>query len=114
MSAERLPKRDPRHQQAVTELIELVRQHYPTATFTVEPGQDNPTATHIMATVDVDDPDEVTDLVIERESALQIDEGIPIYVIPVQTQERALAAMRRARARHQVRASIVEPVVPSA
>jgi len=40
---------------------------------------------------DVDDPDEVTDLTIERELALQADEGIPVYVIPLRTPARTEA-----------------------
>lgn len=95
MSNEAISFLDSRRQQAVTELTEMVKQHYPTASFVIGPGEDNPEATHIIATVDVDDPDEVTDLVIERELELQIDEGIPVYVIPIQTPERALATMRR-------------------
>lgn len=95
MTAESLAGLDPRRQQAVEELTEMNRLRYPTASFVVGAGQDDPQAIHIVATVDVDDPDEVTDLVIERELALQIDEGIPVYVIPVQTPERAHATMRR-------------------
>jgi hypothetical protein len=62
----------------------------------IGPAEDDPGVTHIHATVDVDDPDEVLELVIEREMAFQIEEGIPVYVIPIQPRERSLAAMRRA------------------
>jgi hypothetical protein len=79
---------DPRGQQAVTELTELIRQCYPSASFAVGPGEDDAAITHILATVDVDDPDEVTDLTIERELQLQIDEGVPVYVIPIRMPER--------------------------
>ena len=51
--------------------------------------------------VDVEDTDEVMDLVIERELALQIDEGIPVYVIPIQTPERTRATMRRVLAQRR-------------
>jgi hypothetical protein len=49
---------DPRRQHAVTELTELVRQRYPTASFEIGPGEDDSEATRITATVDLDDPDE--------------------------------------------------------
>jgi len=40
------------------------------------------------ATVDVDDPDEVVDLVIDRMLALQIDVGLSVHLIPIRTPER--------------------------
>jgi hypothetical protein len=42
----------------------------------------------LLAVADVDDPDEVGDLVVERVVALQVDEGIPLHVIPLRTPER--------------------------
>lgn len=99
MRKETMHPLDLRRQQAVTELTEMIKHHYPTASFAVGPGEDAPGAIHITATVDVDDPDEVTDLVIEREIELQVDEGIPIYVIAIQPPERARATMRRSLAR---------------
>jgi hypothetical protein len=106
MSKETLNPLDPRRQQAVTELIEMIKRHYPTASFVIGPGEDAPDATHIVATVDVDDPDEVMDLIIDREIELQVDEGIPIYVIPIQPAERAEGAMRRSRAQKRSRARL--------
>ena len=97
---------DPRLQRAVTELTEMIKHRYPTASFIVGPGEDTPDATHITATVDVDDPDEVTDLVIERELELQVDEGIPIYVIPIQPPERARATMQRSLAQKRLHAQL--------
>jgi hypothetical protein len=81
--------------QAVAELIEIIARHYPTASFAVHPGEDDPTATHITATVDADDPDEVLELVLERELALQLEQGIPVYVIPIRTPERTAALLDR-------------------
>jgi hypothetical protein len=47
----------------------------------VEPATDDPDITHLWAAVDdVDDPDEVVDLVIERALDLIVEEGIPVYV----------------------------------
>ena len=67
--------------------------------------------THITTTVDLDDPDEVVDLVIERMLELQIDEGLPVYVIPIRTAER-VAALRQ---QQHVRTRTVEqlPLPPA-
>jgi len=85
----------PRRQQAVNELIGLIRAHYPDASYAVGPGQDDPWSTYITAMVDLDDPDVVTDLTIERELELQIEVGIPVYVIPIRTPERAAKVLRQ-------------------
>ena len=87
---------DSRREEAIAELTGLVAAHYPSASFIIAPAEDNPGATHITAVVDVEDPDEVLDLVIERELAWQLEEGVPVYVIPVQPPARILDAVRRA------------------
>ena len=93
MSREYLKTLDAPRQEAVTQLTDLVRQHYPDATFTVAPGEEDPAITHILAMVDVDDPDEVTDLTIERELAF-LEQGMAVYVIPLRTPEREAALQR--------------------
>jgi hypothetical protein len=82
---------DPRMQAAIAEFKAMITATYPTATFALGRGEDEPEAVHLTATVDVDDPDEVVDLVIERMLTLQIEEGVPIHVIPVRTPERVAA-----------------------
>lgn len=86
---------DQARQSAVNELIGIIRQHYPAASFMVGPGEDDPAVTHITTTVDTDDPDEIVDLVIDRMLELQLDQGIPVYVIPIRTPERVGALRRR-------------------
>jgi len=93
-----LSRLDLPRQQAVAELTGLIKRRYPTASFAIGPGEDDPCGTHITATVDLDDPDEVTDLVIERELEYQIELGVPVYVIPIRTPER-VAKLRREQAR---------------
>jgi len=83
---------EPRLQQAVDEVRQTIRQRYPEARFTVARGIDDPIQVHLTTEVDVDDPDEVLDLVLERLLELEIDEGIPLYLIPIRTPERALAS----------------------
>jgi hypothetical protein len=87
---------DARMQQAVDEMTEAIRQRYPEASFEISRGIDEPEQVHLWTTVDVDDPDEVLDLVLERLLEMEIDEGIPLYVIPIRTPERIAEERRRA------------------
>jgi hypothetical protein len=97
MSPERTFRPDARTQAAIDELTAMVREHYPTAAFAVGPSEEDQAVTHITATVDVDDPDEVVDLVIDRMLELQIEEGLPVHLIPVRTPERVQALLQRQR-----------------
>ena len=102
MSHEQLQYGNPRIRRALNELADLVRAGYPGATFQVTPAEDDPTIVHLITRVDVDDPEEVANLVMDRMLELQIDEGLPIYLIPLRTPAR-IAALREAR-RQQVSA----------
>jgi hypothetical protein len=97
MSVEREQPLDDRMQRAVTELSGLILQHYPDASFRLSPSAEEPAVLHLWARVDVDDPDEVVDLVLDRMMQIQIEDELPLFVIPVRTPERA-AALRRAQA----------------
>jgi hypothetical protein len=85
------PITDPRVLAAINELEKLVRTRYPDATFSVARGQDDPEAVYVYATVDLTDTEPVVDLVIERELALLLDEGLAVQVIPRRTPERNAA-----------------------
>jgi len=109
MSREYEATLEPRRHNAIQELTELVKQHYPTASFAVVPAEDDPDATHIITTVDLDDPDEVVDLVIDRMLELQIDGGIPVHLIPIRTPERTASLLNQQHRRDQP----VTPLPPS-
>jgi hypothetical protein len=81
-------------QRAITELRATISQKYPGTVFQVGRAEDDPSSIHITAIVDVDDPDEVGDLVLDRVLELQVDEGIPIHVIPIRTPERVMAELQ--------------------
>lgn len=98
MSARRSPAGDQRVQRALDELQALVFQRYPETSFRVSPAEDDPEIVHLTAMVDVDDTEEVVDLVIDRMMQIQIDEGLPIFVIPVRTPERVMQLRRAAQA----------------
>ena len=91
MSTERLSPTDPRMERAITEMQERIAARYPMATFEVEAGEE-PEVVYLTAVMDLDDPDEVLDVVIDRLLELEIDEGLPLYVVPARTPER-IAAM---------------------
>jgi hypothetical protein len=110
MSPERLFRPDARTKAAIDELTALVREHYPTAAFAVGPSEEDPAVTHITATVDVDDPDEVVDVFIDRMLELQIEEGIPVHLIPVRTPARVEALRRQQRRPSQALPSVPFPL----
>jgi hypothetical protein len=85
---------DLRVQAALAELREMILERYPTATFEVGRDPDHGASIFLYATVDLDDPDEVGDLVIDRLLELQIDEALPVHVIPLRTPARILAELR--------------------
>ena len=95
MSAERSDEITPRMQSALSELQELIHTQHPTATFEVTRAEDDPNSIHLQATVDVDDPDQVLDLVIDRVLEFQVEERLPVHVIPLRPLER-VAPTRRA------------------
>jgi hypothetical protein len=82
MSAAPSDLQTPRLRAASAELQVLIRQAYPTATFTVIPGED-PDGLYVWTTVDVEDTDAVVEVYIDRLLTLQIEEELPIYVVPI-------------------------------
>lgn len=50
--------------------------------FEVKPG-DDPAGTYLIVTVDIEDPDEIVDIYAEKLLGLQVDEGLPFYIVPV-------------------------------
>ena len=93
MNGEEEPVLDAKLSRAIEELKGLVCEHFPGTTFAVGSAPDEPESILLWATVDVDDPDEVSDLVLERMLEMQLDEHIPTYLVPIQTPERILASM---------------------
>jgi hypothetical protein len=85
---------DARTQAALRKLQEIIKQRYPDATFQVTRSQEEPEAIHLVATVDVEDRGDVLDAVMERMMALQIEQELPIFVIPIRPPERMLAVRR--------------------
>lgn len=110
MTAERITETDPRMQAAVAELTERLHARYPEATFTVAIGED-PEGVYLTPTVDVEDTDEVLDVVFDRLMELQIDEGLPLYVMPVLPLAR-VAEQLKARTTQRVTPAVSHPLQP--
>ena len=89
---ERVDSVDRRIAAAVVELQGQIRQQFPEAMFDVVQG-DDPDGCYIWASLDTDDPDAVLDIVVDRLIALQVDERIPVHVIPIRSRERVRAAL---------------------
>jgi hypothetical protein len=89
MSAEPVSRMDA----AIAEIKALILAHFPDATFEIGLGED-PDGTWMTVTVDIEDTDEVVDVIIERNLAMQVEEGIPLYVIVVRPIERTIAELR--------------------
>jgi hypothetical protein len=87
---------DPRIIDAIKEFTGTIEKHFPVAEFGTYIG-DDPVGVYLRAVVDIDDPDEVVDLIVDRLITLQVDEELPFYVIPVRTPERAAAVRAQNR-----------------
>lgn len=72
----------------------LISSRFPTTTFSVYEW-DDPEGIFLSAVVDTEDLEEVTDLFIGRMVDLQVEEGLPLFVIPERTPERTAAVLAR-------------------
>jgi hypothetical protein len=88
---------NPRIRAAIAEFRELISSHYPNTTFSESIGED-PIGVWLTAVVDIDDPDEVLDLITKRLVEIQVNEGLPLYILPVRTRERDEAIYAREHA----------------
>ena len=86
-----------RVREAAEELKATIRRRYPDARFQLVMAADQPRSWHLWALVDVEDPDQVGDLVSDREIEMLVDERIPIHVIPGRWREAS--ALDHARQR---------------
>lgn len=77
-----------RVKEAAEELKGLIRARYPNAEFRLARSVDDRRSWNLWTVVDVEDPDEVGDLVIDREVNMLVEEHIPIHVIPTRGRAR--------------------------
>jgi len=93
MTARRRTRITPAIDAALSELQERIAEGFPRATFVVEEGFDPP-GVYLVATVDVADTDEVVDLVGDRLVELQVEDGLPVFLVPLRPVERVVAELR--------------------
>jgi hypothetical protein len=94
MTAERASEITSRMQQAIDELKDMIQARYPAARFRVSRSPDDPNIMHLVAVVDVEDTDAVMDVVVERMMELQIDDHLPLFVVPVRPHAAASRSKR--------------------
>jgi hypothetical protein len=93
MTVEQMLYREPPTQAALDDLQGVIGRRYPAARFAVAQG-DDPEGFYLTVTVDVADVDEVVDReLLDRLFEIQVEQGLPVYVIPLQPIERVLAEM---------------------
>lgn len=85
---------DPRIRAALEELRDLIVQRYPDATFITYRG-DDPDGIRLAATVDVEELDGVSDIFMSRLVDMQVEDGLPVYVVLGQPLTRVTAALRQ-------------------
>lgn len=91
MSQMHYDEEDVRVHQALAELQTTILSHHPTATFMIGACGESPDSTCLTVRVDLDDPDVVLDLVIERVLEFQMEDGLPLHVVPIRTPTRISA-----------------------
>lgn len=84
---------DPRIQAALAELRSMILEKFPDTTFETVRHSDLD-GIWLVAVADVDDLDEVTGVVISRTVDMQIDEGLPIYIVGEWPPERVREYLR--------------------
>src|SRR5436305_7440714 len=93
MCTEASVRPDSRVTAAIEQLQALIQQRYPAADFEVSTNPEEPENVHLITAVDLEDPDEVLDLVLDRVLDLQIEQRIPVHVIAIRSEERILQTL---------------------
>jgi hypothetical protein len=96
LSTGRASTGNPSIDDALIELEEMIRDRYPRVSFDITHG-DDPEGIYLTAVVDIEDIEQVFDVVIDRLLSMQIEEGLPVYVVAVRPPERALEDLRSYR-----------------
>jgi len=78
---------EPPMQHAIAEIEALVRSRHPDAVFEVFPSS-NVAGVYMRIIVDIDEPDDVTALIIDRVADMQIDDELPLYPVTVRRSRR--------------------------
>jgi len=93
MSPERISPTDPKVAAALNELKGLIAAKYPDASFDVFEGED-PEGVYLRATVDIEDSSDALVPALDKLHELEVEQGLPIYVVTDQPVERVAAGLR--------------------
>jgi hypothetical protein len=88
---------EPRVQEILLELEQRIRALYPAAEFEVTHGGE-PDGVYLTATIDTTNVFDLLDAITDRLLEIQIDEKLPIYVIPIRPERPAQAVAPAAHA----------------
>src|SRR5688500_5428500 len=94
MSQEHRFALSPRMEAAIAEMKQRILRRYPTATSSVYEW-DDPAGIFLEAVVDTEDLEAVKSLFLSRMVDLQVDENVPLFVIPECTPEKQAAVLAR-------------------
>lgn len=97
MSAE-LRATAPRITAGIDELKGLITARYPDARFAIFEGED-PEGVYLRAIVDIDDSSDVMETVLDKLYELEVEQGLPVYVVTSQPPERVAAQLKARRDR---------------
>ena len=84
---------DPQIKEAVEELRTLIAERYPSARFAVF-ERDDPEGVRLQVTVDLEDTDEVMNVVMDALFDIQVERGLPVYVVTEQPIQRVAEQLR--------------------
>jgi hypothetical protein len=93
MSLERISPTDPKVATALDELKALIAAKYPAASFDVFEGED-PEGVYLRATVDIEDSSDALLPALDKLHELEVEQGLPIYVVTDQPLERVIAQLK--------------------
>lgn len=93
MRTERIRPTDPTIVAALEELKALMAAQYPEARFEVFEGED-PDGVYLRATVDIEDSSDALVPVLDKLHELEVEQGLPIYVVTDQPLERVTAQLK--------------------
>jgi hypothetical protein len=79
---------------AIAEMKERILRHYPGTEFTVY-ERDDPEGIFMSAIVDTENLEAVKALFLSRMVDLQVDEVLPLFVVPERTPEKHAAVLAR-------------------
>lgn len=84
----------PKMKAAIVDLKATIRQHHPGVVFRIAANPDDPEIVELVAIVDLEDPDQVLDVVIDRQMQIQIHDELPIFVVTERSGERVAAMVK--------------------